>query len=123
MDVGGKTPATEAADATEVWQEGLLLPIVKLYDGGTPNQAIFDVLAANVRIPKETLGDVRSQIAACRTGERRWVELCERYGADDLQGYVEDLWRYAETDGAQRDRRHAPRGRSSRGLHGPRSLQ
>ena len=97
MDVGGKTPGTEAADATEVWQEGLLLPIVKLYERGEPNQAILDVLGANVRIPKETLGDVRSQIAACRTGERRWVELCERYGVDELERYVDDLWDYAET--------------------------
>jgi len=97
MDVGGKTPATEAADATEIWQEGLILPAVKLHDRGVPNQAILDVLAANVRIPKETLGDVRSQIAACRTGERRWNELCDRYGADELQAYVEDLWTYAET--------------------------
>ena len=97
MDVGGKTPASEAADATEVWQEGLLLPVVKLYDRGVPNQGLLDVLAANVRIPKETLGDVRSQIAACRTGERRWVELCERYGANELEAYVEDLWAYTET--------------------------
>ncbi|MEI6727658.1 MAG: hydantoinase B/oxoprolinase family protein, partial [Actinomycetes bacterium] len=96
MDVGGKTPATEAADAVEIWQEGLLLPIVKLYERGTPNQALLDVIEANVRIPKETLGDVRSQIAACRTGERRWIELCERHGVDALERYVEDLWSYSE---------------------------
>ena len=96
MDVGGKTPGSEAGDATEIWQEGLLLPIVKLYERGEPNQAILDVLAANVRIPKETLGDIRSQIAACRTGERRFIELCERYGATELERYVENLWQYAE---------------------------
>jgi len=96
MDVGGKTAASEAADNTEIWQEGLLLPVVKLYEGGAPNQGLLDVLAANVRIPKETLGDVRAQIAACRTGERRWIELCERYGADELVGYVQDFWAYTE---------------------------
>ena len=96
MDVGGKTAATEASDAVEIWQEGLLLPIVKLYDGGVANEALFDVLRANVRIPKETLGDIRSQIAACRTGERRFVELCDRYGPDALQSYIDDLWDYSE---------------------------
>ncbi|HJW76807.1 MAG TPA: hydantoinase B/oxoprolinase family protein, partial [Thermoleophilia bacterium] len=96
MDVGGKTAATEAADAVEIWQEGLLLPIVKLYDAGEPNRALFDVMEANVRVPKETLGDVRAQIAACRTGERRWVELCERYGAEALVAHIEDIWDYTE---------------------------
>jgi N-methylhydantoinase B len=97
MDVGGKTAATEAADAVEIWQEGLLFPIVKLYDAGVANRALLDVMEANVRVPKETLGDVRAQIAACRTGERRWVELCERYGAEALGAYIEDIWDYTET--------------------------
>ena len=92
MDVGGKTAASEAADAVEVWQEGLLLPLVKLYRGGEPDEALFDVIGANVRVPKETLGDIRAQIAACRTGERRFAEICERYGADALEGYIADMW-------------------------------
>ena len=92
MDVGGKTAASEAADAVEVWQEGLLLPIVKLYRAGEPDDALFDVIAANVRVPKETLGDIRAQLAACRTGERRFAEICKRHGADALQSYVADLW-------------------------------
>jgi N-methylhydantoinase B len=96
MDVGGKTAATEAADAVEVWQEGLLLPIVKLYDAGVPNAALFDVIEAMVRIPKETMGDIRAQIAACRTGERRWLELCGKYGSRQLDTYVRHLWDYSE---------------------------
>ena len=96
MDVGGKTPATEAADNTEIYQEGLILPILRLYEAGQPNQAVLDILEANVRIPKETLGDVRAQIAACRTAERRWADLCERYGPDEIEAHVEALWSYTE---------------------------
>jgi N-methylhydantoinase B len=96
MDVGGKSEATEAADNTEIYQEGLLLPIVKLYDAGVQNAAVFDILDANVRIPKETLGDIRAQIAACRTAERRWSDLCRRYGADMVEAHVEALWSYTE---------------------------
>jgi N-methylhydantoinase B len=96
MDVGGKSVATEAADNREIYQEGLILPIVKLYEAGVPNQAVLDIMEANVRIPKETLGDVRAQIAACRTAERRWADLCRRYGADEMRAYVEALWDYTE---------------------------
>lgn len=107
MDVGGKTAASEAADATEVWQEGLLLPLVKLYRAGEPDDALFDTIAANVRVPKETLGDIRAQIAACRTGERRFTEICERHGADALRGYIADMWDSTEAvvrDGLRRMR-------------------
>lgn len=96
MDVGGKTAATEASDAVEIWQEGLLLPLVKLYRAGEPNSALLDVIEANVRVPRETLGDIRAQIAACRTGERRFLELCQRYGADALQAHIAELWDYTE---------------------------
>jgi N-methylhydantoinase B len=105
MDVGGKTAASEAADATEVWQEGLLLPLVKLYRAGEPDDALFDIIGANVRVPKETLGDIRAQIAACRTGERRFTEICERHGADALQSYIADMWDSTEAvvrDGLRR---------------------
>jgi N-methylhydantoinase B len=108
MDVGGKTAATEAADAVELWQEGLLLPLVKLYRCGEPNRALLEVIEANVRVPKETLGDIRAQIAACRTGERRLLELCERYGAEMLQAYTQDLWNYTEAIVRNEIRRMAP---------------
>ena len=104
MDVGGKTAASEAADAVEVWQEGLLLPLVKLYRAGEPDEALFDVIGANVRVPKETLGDIRAQIAACRTGERRFAEICDRYGADGLEGYIADMWDYDRGRRARRAR-------------------
>ena len=107
MDVGGKTAASEAADAVEIWQEGLLLPLVKLYRAGEPDEALFDVIGANVRVPKETLGDIRAQIAACRTGERRFAEICERYGAGSLEHHIAGIWDATEAvvrDGLRRMR-------------------
>ena len=57
-----------------------LFPPLKLVEEGRPNQAIFDILAANVRDPRGSAGDLRAQIAGCRTGERRLAELAGRYG-------------------------------------------
>ena len=75
IDIGGKIPGTEAADNIEIFAEGLILPPLKLLEEGRPNQAIFDIVAANVRDPHSCQGDLRAQIAGCRTGERRIAEL------------------------------------------------
>jgi N-methylhydantoinase B len=83
-DVGGKTPGGNGADATEIYQEGLRVPPVKLYDAGAPVRSLFELLAANVRVPRQVLGDVRAQYAACLTGERGYLALVEREGADEL---------------------------------------
>ena len=82
VDIGGKIPGTEAADNQEIFAEGLILPPLRLVDGGKPVQAIFDIVAANVRDPRGNLGDLRAQIAGCRTGERRIAELWKRHGND-----------------------------------------
>src|SRR5262249_8546147 len=63
-DVGGRVPGTAACDNTEVFQEGIRVPWVHLYRAGEPVSELFDVLAANVRIPRMTLGDLRAQVAA-----------------------------------------------------------
>src|SRR5262245_10683370 len=70
LDVGGKTPGGNGCDATEIYQEGLRIPPVKLHDAGRPVEAIFELIDRNVRVPRQVLGDVRSQVAACFTGER-----------------------------------------------------
>ncbi len=80
VDIGGKVPGSEGPDNLEVFAEGLILPPLKLLEEGRPNQAIFDILAANVRDPHGSAGDLRAQIAGCRTGERRLAELATRYG-------------------------------------------
>lgn len=95
-DVGGIVPGSNAIGATEIYQEGLRLPFLKLYASGQPNQAIFDILAANVRVPLEVLGDVHAQIASCSAGERAYRDLFERYGPDEMIWYLEELHDVAE---------------------------
>jgi N-methylhydantoinase B len=80
IDVGGRFPGTESAQCTELFQEGLLLPPVKLVEGGRRNEALYALIAANVRDPDATLGDLAAQIAACRRGADRLVELCAQHG-------------------------------------------
>ena len=80
VDIGGKIPCTEAADNAEIFAEGLILPPMQLMHAGRPVAPIFDILAANVRDPRSCLGDLRAQIAGCRTGERRLAELYTRHG-------------------------------------------
>ncbi len=78
-DVGGRVPGTIACDSTEVFQEGLRLPWLKLIDRGEPVEALYDILAANVRLPRELLGDLSSQVAACHIGERGLQQLAARH--------------------------------------------
>ncbi len=96
VDIGGKIPCTEAADNVEIFAEGLILPPLKLVDAGKPVQAIFDILAANVRDPRASLGDLRAQIAGCRTGERRIAELYGRTGAARAAALAAACLDYAE---------------------------
>ena len=97
IDIGGKIPGTEAADNIEVFAEGLILPPLKLLEEGRPNQAIFDIVAANVRDPHSCQGDLRAQIAGCRTGERRIAELWSQYEADRAAALTSGCLDYAET--------------------------
>ena len=80
----------------EIFQDGFRIPWLKLYDRGAPNEAIFTLLRANVRVPEMTLGDLRSQISACHIGERAILNLVQRYGADTLQALTTDLIDYTE---------------------------
>ncbi len=80
IDIGGKVPGSEGPDNLEVFAEGLILPPLKLIEEGHANQAIFAILAANVRDPRSSAGDLRAQIAGCRTGEKRLAELAGRHG-------------------------------------------
>ena len=93
-DIGGATAGSVAADSTEIYQEGLRLPPVKLSAGGTVNEAIVDLFLANVRTPAERRGDLRAQQAANRTGVDRLTELHDRY--DDLSGILDEIQDYAE---------------------------
>jgi N-methylhydantoinase B len=97
VDIGGKIPCTEAADNQEIFAEGLILPPLKLVEEGRPVKAIFDIVAANVRDPRACQGDLRAQIAGCRTGERRIAELWKRHGSNTAAALTAACLDYAET--------------------------
>ncbi|MCI0636378.1 MAG: hydantoinase B/oxoprolinase family protein, partial [Actinobacteria bacterium] len=84
IEIGGKVPGSISPDATEIYQEGLQLPCVRLYRGGELNEAILDIIRANVRLPLVAAGDVNASVAATAIGELRVVEASERYGVDAL---------------------------------------
>ena len=94
-DVGGIAPGSIAVHATEIYQEGLRIPLSKLVDGGVENETLFRLLASNTRQPVHVLGDLRAQLAACRVGERGLTTLLERYGPD-AHLYLDELQRVAE---------------------------
>jgi N-methylhydantoinase B len=95
-DVGGIVPGSNSTTATEIYQEGLRIPMLKLYDAGRPNEAIFALVEHNVRVPDLVLGDLRAEIAAARTGERVFLGLVEKYGAPQLRRYMAELLDYTE---------------------------
>ena len=78
LDVGGSLGQV----TTDIWSEGLQIPIVKYRSAGVVNQDLLDIIAINVRLPERALGDLRAQITAVTTGERRFGELVTSYGAD-----------------------------------------
>ena len=95
-DMGGRVPGSSAADSTEIYQEGLRIPVVKLIERGVRNEAVFRMIAINVRVPDVVLGDLDAQLAACRIGERGMCELAARYGVAELERSFEDLLDYSE---------------------------
>lgn len=96
LDLGGRLPGSSACDNTEIFQEGLRIPWLKLYDRGAPNETMFTLLRANIRVPEMTLADVRAQCAACHIGERAVHELIGRYGAETFATCADDLIAYTE---------------------------
>jgi N-methylhydantoinase B len=95
-EVGGKDPGSWTTDATEVYQEGLQFPCVKLFNRGEPDEALLDLIAANVRLPDMTLGDLWAGVAALRVGERRFVNLCEKYGEGMVLAAMQSLLDHGE---------------------------
>ena len=79
-DMGGMAPGSMAGGMREIYQEGLRIPVVRLFRAGVLVQDIFDLVLLNVRVPDERKGDYFAQVAACRLGERRLKEMAARYG-------------------------------------------
>jgi N-methylhydantoinase B len=96
VDVGGLTPGSIAVHATEIYQEGLRLPLLKLHEAGRENETVLRIIEKNTRQPIEVIGDLRAQIAACRAGERGLIEILERYGTLESRGYMDELQTLSE---------------------------
>ena len=94
-DVGGMVPGSMPV-GREIFQEGLIIPPVKLVDKGVIDQGLLDLILANVRTPKERKGDLLAQIAANQRGMQRYIELIERYGEDEVKAYAGYLLKYTE---------------------------
>ena len=91
QDVGGMTPGSIPTNATEIFQEGVRIPPLKLWDAGRVNETLVNLLKRNVRGPEIFLGDLNAQIAACTVGARRIGELASRYGHNRLMGIFTEL--------------------------------
>ena len=95
-DVGGRLPGSSACDNTEIFQEGIRLPWLKLYSAGEPVEDVFKIVEANVRIPRMTFGDLGAQVAACTVAERELQSLAARHGNDGLAALTEALIDHTE---------------------------
>lgn len=92
LDVGG----TLGQVTTDIFSEGIQIPIVKYQKAGVVNQDLVDIIAMNVRLPERALGDLRAQITAVTTGERRFGELVRRYGREAVLGSVAVIMDHSE---------------------------
>jgi N-methylhydantoinase B len=90
-DVGGAVPASLSRTLTEIHQEGIRIPPAKLYDQGTLNQELLDVMLLNVRMPEQNWGDLQAQIAGMNTGERKVHDMIRKFGVDVFRQGVKDL--------------------------------
>jgi N-methylhydantoinase B len=92
LDVGG----TLGQVTTDIYSEGIQIPIVKYRKEGVVNQELVDIIAMNVRLSERAMGDLRAQITAVTTGERRFLELVERYGKDAVLGSIAHIMDHSE---------------------------
>lgn len=95
-DVGGAVPGSMSTNATEIFQEGMILSAIKLFSKGQPIRSVFDILTANCRMPDFLTGDLWAGVASVRVGERRVMEIVNKYGKDVFLRAVEEYLDYGE---------------------------
>ncbi len=94
-DVGGMSPGSMPM-ASEIYQEGVIIPPIKLWEAGQPNQVVLDLILRNIRTPHERRGDLAAQTAANRIAARRMQELVDRWGVAATEEHIDALIAYAE---------------------------
>src|ERR1700722_16274255 len=82
MDVGGAVPGSMPTDAASIFSEGIRIPPIKLYRRGELNKPVLDLIMNNTRTPEMNFSDLMAIIAGCRAGEKRVIEICDRFGRD-----------------------------------------
>ncbi|MBS1881754.1 MAG: hydantoinase B/oxoprolinase family protein [Actinobacteria bacterium] len=96
-DIGGRVAGGNAVDSTEIFQEGLQIPVSRLASKGVTNETLIALLTRNVRVPDLVLGDLQAQVAACHTGVNGLRALVERHGPERFRSLVDELLDYSET--------------------------
>jgi len=97
IDIGGTSTGFGAGpQVADPWFEGLQLDQLKIYEGGVVNETLYRVIKDNIRFPESSLGDMKSQMAACRLGGRRMDELFDKYGRDTILSAIEQI--FGETE-------------------------
>jgi N-methylhydantoinase B len=99
-DVGG----TLGGVTTDIYSEGIQIPIMKYQKAGVVNQELVEIIRMNVRIPERAMGDLRAQVTAVKTGERRFLELVRRYGREPVRDAIANIMDNAEAAARTRTR-------------------
>lgn len=95
-EVGGKEVGSWSVDATEVFQEGLQFPFIKICNEGVMNEAVLELIKANVRFPDQSIGDMWAQIAGLKTAEKRIIEICDKYSMDTFLYAMDQMLKTSE---------------------------
>ena len=96
IDVGGMISGSMPVNARDIFAEGWQFPTMKVYRAGKPDAEMHRFIGVNSRFPELVLGDMRAQISACRLGERRFMELIQKYGKDMVLACIHRIWDEAE---------------------------
>ena len=95
-DVGGRVAGSNASDSTEIYQEGLRIPPMYMFEQGRRNETLWSLIESNVRVPVKVFGDIRAQLAACNIAERQFLELVAEHGVDTMCKFLIDFVDYTE---------------------------
>ncbi|MCA9266190.1 MAG: hydantoinase B/oxoprolinase family protein [Planctomycetales bacterium] len=93
VDIGGMAPGGLCV-SREIYQEGIIIPAVKLLAAGQVVDDLFQLILANIRSPRQTAGDIRAQIAAVRLGEKRFAQIADQYSEDAVESFTDELIEY-----------------------------
>jgi N-methylhydantoinase B len=96
IDIGGRDAGGWNLDTTEIYQEGIQIPTLKLFNRGELDEEKWRLIALNIRLPEQVFGDMQAQVSACKLAERRYLNLVEKYGTDVVAQSIEEFWNQSE---------------------------